>query len=74
MKKNNGQTLMRRLRQVKHPVLVRRLISFLFLPPDIMRPLGAGRWYRNGWPCGDEVTLRWGGACANAWGGPGTVK
>lgn len=35
-------TLIRRLRHVKQPVLVLRLISFLCRPPDIILPSGGG--------------------------------
>ena len=38
----NRLTLMRRLRHVRQPVFVRRLISFFIRPPDINRPSGAG--------------------------------
>ena len=50
-------TLIRRLRQVKHPVFVLRLISFLCLPPDITRPSEGGIAKRGIW-VGSEVTLR----------------
>lgn len=41
--KGYHRTLIRLLRQVRQPVLVLRLISFLCLPPDIILPSGGGR-------------------------------
>lgn len=53
-----GCTFILRFLQVKHPVLVLLLISFLCLPPDIIRsvfPVADGIGYLRGWILGDEV-------------------
>ena len=42
MGENCWPTLIRRLRHVKQPVLVLRLISFLCRPPDMILPSGGG--------------------------------
>ena len=64
------RTFIRRLRQVKHPVFVLLLISFLCRPPDIIRPSEGGRGYRIGW-LGSEVTLIC--CCGRGNGCPGMV-
>lgn len=52
-----GSTFILRFLQVKHPVLVLLLISFLCLPPDIIRSVFPtdGSGYLSGWLFGDEV-------------------
>lgn len=50
-------TFILRFLQVKHPVLVLLFISFLCLPPDIIRSVfpTEGNGYLSGWLLGDEV-------------------